>query len=404
MIAKEDQFIIQYLAGDGALKSDKNSLEFCYISNPDGTIRWMFLESLRIPMFLNFYSTSSIRAKILSFLIKSAYFFRFSNLVKSGDLQIHIQNGSVLDKILKKYQYDGFSIFTGTVGENRKAIIELHKNKQTFVFVKIALTESSKVLVANELKALNLLKSFKFDKLIIPELLDRSEDIIVELGDIKPKKYNQNTELNNLHIDSLNELYSKTYKTLCWEELSVLQSAKDKIQCFADKKEIANELINEQIKILCNKIILLIELIEKAEKLVSVSISHGDFTPWNMYVTKEKIHLFDWELSENKMPMMYDLIHFVFQSNILINKKGYQEIQRAINLFLRKSNSQLLLEKFSINFNLNYTFYLVYTVSYYLNKYVNQENLHDQVFWMINVWDEAVSDLLNNKGIVFYEE
>ena len=63
-----------------------------------------------------------------------------------------------------------------------------------------------------------------------------------------------------------------------------------------------------------------------------------------------------------------------------------------------------MLKKYDIDFNKNYTFYLVYTISYYLNKYANQNKLHDQVFWMLKVWDAAISDLLNKKGIVFNEE
>ena len=404
MITKEDRLIIENLAGNNSLISDQASIEFSYISNPDGTIRWLFPKSLRTPMFLNFYSTSSIRAKILSFFIKSTYFFRISGLVNSSELRIKIQKESVLDKILTKYEYDSYSIFTGTIGDNRKAIVELHKNKKSFVFIKIPITESSKELVKNEIETLNLLQSFEFNKMIVPKLLDRNENSISELENIKPKRYKQNTELNSLHIDALNELYANTYKSLAWKELGGLQFAKDNIESLIKKDGIGNTLFEREARVLSQKNLLLIEFIEESDKFVTTSISHGDFTPWNMYLSKEKLHLFDWELSENEMPLMYDLFHYVFQANIMIRHRSYQEIHDALQNVLKMKNIQLMLKKYDIDFNKNYTFYLVYTISYYLNKYANQNKLHDQVFWMLKVWDAAISDLLNKKGIVFNEE
>jgi hypothetical protein len=392
------------LAGNDSLIAAQAAIEFCYISNPDGAIRWLFPKSLRSAMFLNFYSTSSIRSKILSFFIKLTYFLRISGLVNSGKLRIKIQRGSVLGKILNKYEYDSFSIFTGTIGENRKAIIELHKNRKTFVFIKIPITESSKELVKNEIETLNLLKSFEFNKMIVPKLLDRNENSIAELENIKPQKYKQNTKLNSSHIDALNELYANTYKSLCWKELGVLQFAKDNIESLIKKDGIGNKLFEREARFLIQKNLLLIEFIEESDKLVTTSISHGDFTPWNMYLSKEKLHLFDWELSENEMPLMYDLFHYVFQVNIMIRHRSYQEIQDALQNVLKMKNIQLMLKKYDIDFNKNYTFYLLYTISYYLNKYANQNKLHDQVFWMLKVWDVAISDLLNKKGIVFNEE
>lgn len=404
MITKGDRLIIENLAGNNSLISDQASIEFCYISNPDGTIRWLFPKSLRTPMFLNFYSTSSIRAKILNFFIKSTYFFRISGLVNSSELRIKILKESVLDKILTKYEYDSYSIFTGTIGDNRKAIVELHKNKKSFVFIKIPITESSKELVKNEIGTLNLLQSFEFNKMIVPKLLDRNENSIAELENIKPKRYKQNTDLNSLHIDALNELYANTYKSLVWKELGVLQFAKDNIESLIKKDGIGNTLFEREARVLSQKNLLLIEFIEESDKLVTTSISHGDFTPWNMYLSKEKLHLFDWELSENEMPLMYDLFHYVFQANIMIRHRSYQEIHDALQNVLKMKNIQLMLKKYDIDFNKNYTFYIVYTISYYLNKYANQNKLHDQVFWMLKVWDAAISDLLNKKGIVFNEE
>ena len=263
---------------------------------------------------------------------------------------------------------------------------------------------SSSIKVTNEIETLNFLKSLEFNKMNIPVILDENENSNAELENIKPKRYNQSSTLNNLQIDALNELYTNTNKTLYWKDLDVFQLIKDNIKSLGENGRIVNKLIEKDIKVLIQKKSLLLDYLGESEKIVSVSLSHGDFTPWNMYLTKEKLHVFDWELSEKEMPLMYDLYHYVFQSEIMIKHNGYKQIQESLKDILKKSNIKLIIKKFDIDFNKNYTFYLVYTISYYLNKYASQNKLHDQVFWMLKVWDDALSDLLNKKGFVFNEE
>ena len=62
---------------------------------------------------------------------------------------------------------------------------------------------------------------------------------------------------------------------------------------------------------------------------VPVSMSHGDFTPWNMYLGAQKLHLYDWELS-CRLPLLYDLFHFEFQSAILIRHQSFPSIRKRI--------------------------------------------------------------------------
>ena len=99
---------------------------------------------------------------------------------------------------------------------------------------------------------------------------------------------------------------------------------------------------------------------------------------------------------------MYDFFHFIFQSQILISKSDYKSIYEVI-VTLIKNNSRLkdIVQKYNIDINENYKLYLLYTVSYYLDKYNNQEKLHDQVFWLIDVWFDAFNDLVDKKGQTF---
>ena len=404
MVKSEDQYIINYLMGDDAFVSGLNTQEFSYISNPDGTIRWIYPKSLKIPMFLNFYSISSWRAKILSFGIKLAFFLGLSRFIKSGDLKLQVQEESLLSKILAKNKYDGFSIFTGTIGDNRKAILEIHKDKHTFIFVKIALTESSKKLVKNEIKQLEYLKTLDLRKMVIPQLVDKAVDGIAEISNVKPNQYYQDSKLGSFHIDALSELYSKTYNQLQWSSLQTLQATKENISFLTKEYKVINTLDAKQVQTLANNSLYLLGILKKQNETVYVSTSHGDFTPWNIFLSKDRLHVFDWELSNNEIPILYDIIHFVFQSKILIKKQGYQEVLFELRTILKKDAMKKIIDEFNIDFNKYYMFYLVYTISYYLKKYVIQDSLHTQVFWMISVWEKAIEEAVEKEGVVFNEK
>lgn len=49
-------------------------------------------------------------------------------------------------------------------------------------------------------------------------------------------------------------------------------------------------------------------------KEVDFSVCHADFTPWNMFVEKGELFVFDWEYSQHTYPPMMDQYHFFTQS------------------------------------------------------------------------------------------
>lgn len=398
VVTSEDKSIICTIAGKNSLKDNQQILpNFSYISNLDNSIRWIYPKNVEYPTFLNFYNTSSFRSKFFSIAIRLAFILRLSYLVKSGDLNIQLQDDSILAKILKRNHSDGFSIFTGTVGENRKAVIELHNNTRTSIYAKIALTRSSNELIANESKRLTYLKGIEFNKLIIPAILHYSPDSVLEITNIKPVKYSQKPDLCDLHISSINELYVKTCKRIKWSNSKLLETAKQRIEYLVSINDYKNQINQNQVQNICNRMVILSELINEKE-LVTVSISHGDFTPWNMYLAPSHLHLFDWELSMLDTPLLFDFIHFIFQSTVMIKQEGYSEIHPKLLAMLRKKEVNTMLEYYAIDFNKNYIFYLIYNISYYLQKYIKQPKLHSQAITMINIWDDATEQLLKLKG------
>ena len=161
-----------------------------------------------------------------------------------------------------------------------------------------------------------------------------------------------------------------------------------------------NQLDISRIHSVATKLLTLTNVLVENQEKLSVAISHGDFTPWNMYATRENLHLFDWELSKNEMPLLFDLFHFVFQSEIMIRRSNYQKIKKALQKIIRLESCQNIINNHSVNLDDAYAFYLVYNITYYLDKYIIQKELHEQVFWLFNVWEHAVEDLIENNGSI----
>ena len=134
------------------------------------------------------------------------------------------------------------------------------------------------------------------------------------------------------------------------------------------------------------------------DEKVCVSLAHCDFTPWNIFVNQNNISVIDWELSSKDVPILYDLFLFIFQTSILVERLDYQTIKSLINKSLQNSIINESIKELNININQVYILYLTSIVSYYLNKYNHQEQLHTQSYWLINTWDEALEDILNTKG------
>ena len=388
-----DKVVLDSLFKSENINHKKNDT-FYFVPNPDGTIRWIYPKSLKKPSFLSFYSTSSTRAKILASIFRLSFYFRLNKKI-----ELEVFKDSIIDRIIKQYKDFNYSIFTGTIGINRKAIIELNQNNSTKYFVKVALTEQSKDLVNNEKEILNELNKYQYQSLIIPKIIESDENYIT-IDNIAPKNQTQSSTLNEIHLNALDEIYSKTVENKSIKDSTYFEVIKENLD------ELSNTSLNKnfdknKIEILIKNMKIILESLN-SEKEISFAYGHNDFTPWNMFVENNHLYLFDWELAKNDIVLLYDFFHFIFQSQILISKSDYKSIYEVI-VTLIKNNSRLkdIVQKYNIDINENYKLYLLYTVSYYLDKYNNQEKLHDQVFWLIDVWFDAFNDLVDKKGQTF---
>lgn len=355
---------------------------FLYISNPDGTIRWAWPKNLKTPLFLKFYNINNIKSRLIAEAIKLIFVLKLQSLFfKSKKIFYQI----ISEKPIIKIDTD-WALFTGTVGPNNKAVVYTTAGEDAW-FIKIATNDQAKMLIENEKFVLNRLfysspLSFK-----IPTL-ETFNNSIITLSDISEKGKRIN-KLSAAHIDMLIELNEiSSFKTPL-NELTSWNELKNDLEWLGNIEDtrIPKGMIRK-LKDLANK---------KNENLeIEVSLCHGDFTPWNMYVSNEKLNIYDWELSQPFTPIGFDAFHFIIQQGVLVDRKNWKEIQQDIELHLR-SEIFSTISKFGNNNVKEYLeLYLLYNTVKHLKLYTAQLKWHPQISWLLNVWNDAITSCITD--------
>lgn len=356
------------------------------VKNPDGSIRWIYPPGNTSPVFLKLYNGSGWRGKLFRAVFTIGFAMGFKKYLNAGSIWICHKKKQLLDDLLEMAPGQQSAIFTGTPGDNRKAVFVFGGNNGGGRFFKLPLTESARALVLHEEAALQALQGHSFDKIIFPDAVAFGGG--VWLSDIRPARFRNLTELQPIHVEALKEIQAKTYQE---RPLGALPAwaAIGKALGELETLPIKNDLPTPTVDFLLKKLSVLYRSFDPST-IIPSTIAHGDFTPWNMYPAASGIlHLYDWELSE-RLPVLYDAFHFIFQSSILIQRIPFATVHERVISLKCNSSVQDMLNNNLVSFDWAYRFYLLRNISYYLRKYVEQQPLHPQAHWLLETWKQAL--------------
>lgn len=349
-----------------------------YFTNKDGSIRWIWPTSMSKPLFLKFYNIQGWKAQCFEFIIHKLFKFNLNQkFFKTSHLSLTPkETGSIFDISNKEW-----ALFTGTIGPNQKYIIYEENQNQNGLFTKIPISERSTTLIDHEKMVLTQLANHHLKSFVFPRIIERSK---TKLTLSSFENYDQRCQtLTQEHMAVFEELEMVSSETFSFED-------------FRDKHHIRERLM--RLENTRNKIPS--GIIKKLQRLhqsllgshVTTHIAHKDFTPWNMYTDKTgKLYIYDWELSRALTPKGFDFFHFIIQKGILSERKSWAQMKWEILVnstepYLKHENIAHLL-----------SLYLLLNVLYYLELYNNQEKWHKQIYWLLETWNEAMSDVLGSK-------
>ncbi len=359
------------------------SMLFLYIPNPDGTKRWVWPARASKPTFLKFYNIHTIKSRMISFLIRLVFVLKLQRLFfKSERIFYKLEFADPILNIDADW-----ALFTGTVGLNNKAVICTKIDKR-FCFMKVATTKQAKTLIENERFVVNRLFYSRPETFNIPVPGALNKDTLT-LSDISGKG-KRSASFTNLHIDTLielNEISSFETHLNELENWNGLKGDLDWLESTNDKR-IPKGMIRK-LRDLINK--------KDGNSKIEVSLCHGDFTPWNMYVSGDKLSIYDWELSQPFMPIGFDAFHFFMQQGILVERKNWKQINDELEKNLSVDVFKAISKFGNENVREYLELYLIFNTIQHLKLYANQIKWHEQIYWLLNVWNDAITSCI--KGV-----
>lgn len=367
-------------------------VSFDYINNPDGTIRWFYPSSGLQAGHLALYNSGTLKSRLYKAVTKLAWKFGQSSRLASGTFKVQQKLFETVKKNCGMAPHEAVAFFTGTRGATRKMVIEIHDEYQTTGFIKMPLTPQAELLIDNEYKMVNSLNKYDFTTLSLPKSSKRINGH-ARLSNIKPAVTIPADRITAIHVRALAELYAISHDRITTNKTAAWDTIESNIYFLCEELVFINDLNKQKTRELIRLMKEVYNSIAATEP-VAVSISHGDFTPWNMYCDEQRLYVYDWEMAKNGIPMLFDLFHFTYQSVILQHRKNYTEVKETINSWKKQPLVQQLVHKYQINLLQHQSLYLLFTVSHYLRQYLSEKELLMQSHWMVDAWTEALQDCL----------
>ena len=251
-----------------------------------------------------------------------------------------------------------YSIFLGTPGKDKKTTIQLFTSKEILAYCKCS--ENPRICDSFRAEAEHLTELHRRGVRGIPKVLmlkniDEKHTIYIQ-STVKPFDASVPHKITQQHIDFLMDLSEKTRQKRCFSETdyySTLCGFKKNYRKFPFDYEI--DTIENLIHNIENEM----------QEVKEYSFYHGDFTPWNTYLSKNNsLEVFDFEYSKLTYPDFLDIFHFFTQTKLYESKKNEEKIWNDfIELFVHGKLSTLFDNVF-----FSYLLYLIDVINFYLER------------------------------------
>ncbi|MBO5864575.1 MAG: phosphotransferase [Bacteroidaceae bacterium] len=284
--------------------------KFYRFGNADGK-RWV-VPAQGMCTALSLYQPSGRKGKMVKALLPYLHRIPFVRKAIKAETQ-HCRLSSELHTLLCNtfgVEDIEFGLFEGTPCVHQKITMQVSRGDKILGYCKFSDNNNIKGLFEKEASMLQWLanKGIKnIPKALYCGTLNNGTDIFVQ-STVKSKSSKTIHEWGALHDEFLACLHEKTKQSILFENsdycktLNALEEHLEWLPVDIDRKVIATAIAKVRSKF-CGK-------------EVEFSAYHGDFTPWNMFVEKGNLFVFDFEYAAMSYPPELDLYHFFTQTAI----------------------------------------------------------------------------------------
>lgn len=351
---------------------------FYRIENADRKV-WI-IPDINCRLALQLYQPSNLNGKLL----KSCFpvIKRFSFVRDALGISVHKYGIQpfLFDFLCKLYKVKNVEIalFCGTPSVHQKITMQVTDGSKILGYCKISDKEEVKALFQHKESILKTL----YDEGItnIPQcfyngVLQDETHIFVQTS-AKTKNSKVLHQLSAIHWNFLNHLHQKTKKSLPFEETDFYQAL-----------QLLKGNLTRCPSVDISGVTLAITRAEEfyKGKQVEFSFYHSDFTPWNMFVEKSALFVFDWEYAKRTFPPFLDAFHFFTQVCIFEQHKNGEAIMAAYRA------GRNIFSKYFDNPDFSYQCYLLSIISFYLDR--DKEQVIDNIGNSLDIWLHLINIL-----------
>jgi thymidylate kinase len=354
------------------------------IQAPSGTVRYVYQTNNRKFRFLDFLQTPTLRSKLVKFGLKTLLRL---NQVKVVGQRTHVLSQAKLNfqEALHEFSYDNYAISLGIPGFWRKPVIQLQQDNKVSHYIKFAASKQTAALISREQRNNKIVSAFKLKLINLPTLVDQKNSSMLVLRAINKQKLKRISHLNEHLFLSIKELTMKSMKFEKIEGTSFYSEVLDQL-CFLKNKSDDNDSKT------CYYLTLLKDNIER-NQYINTSIAHGDFTPWNIYQRKSSFYVYDWEMTIVGAPALYDVFHFIYQSELLVNRNGLKGVENELIHFFKQPRVADFVERFKIDLDFHHQLYLLHVISKNLMLISQQSTRSADQELLLKSWEKALIEL-----------
>jgi hypothetical protein len=196
-------------------------------------------------------------------------------------------------------------------------------------------------------------------------------------------------KITEIQLRAIQNVYYYSYNRIRIQDCIAWQVINSNMEFLRKELAFINTLPQDKSKKIIHDLRTLYNSIPTHEK-IPVSISHGVFTPWNLYCDDQRLFVYDWEMARTGMPMLFDLFHFTFQSTLLTHRKGFKDVEAANRRWQQHIISKSIQENWGVQTDLHFKLYLLFTVSYYIRQCLRAKELPLEGNLMLDAWGDAL--------------
>lgn len=220
-----------------------------------------------------------------------------------GGKRLRISGGSALAEI-----FGGgplvYAFFTGTNSPHRKAAIQIMDLAGNIRgFAKVSRNPAVAELLTREAETLRNLESLDLQSAVTPHVLFSGQvngATVLVTDTLKTRRSRMSTKFQANHLSFLRELALKgTSSSASENPISLLANKLSRVERHLSVDW--QRRLSSAVK----------TLFAPDVDLGPLSLSHGDFTPWNTFIVDDRLYVFDWEYAAQNQPFGGDIIQFL---------------------------------------------------------------------------------------------